>query len=84
MLKPPPEAKDVDKTSFGGLLTWFKVWRRGKDQEAGRFAQVGRDLGLDPEAKLKEFVGAMEAGGAAGSVERHAVYHGRARWPTAD
>ena len=66
---PPPAASTVDKTSFGGLLKWFTVWRGGKDQAAGKFDQVGRDLGLDPEAKLADFVSAMDAAREAGSVE---------------
>ena len=66
---PKPEAEEVDKTSFGNLLKWFKVWKRSDDQEAGRFDQVGRDLGMDPEAKLRDYKGAMPAAQAAGSVE---------------
>ena len=66
---PKPEATTVDQTSFKGLLRWFTVWRGGKDQEAGRFDQVGRDLGLDPELKLRDYVSAMSTANAAGSVE---------------
>ena len=66
---PKPAAEEVDKTSFGNLLKWFKVWKRGDDQEAGRFDQVGRDLGMDPEAKLKDYVAAMPAAQEAGSIE---------------
>ena len=66
---PKPEASEVDRTSFGNLLKWFKVWRRSDEQEAGRFDQVGRDLGMDPEAKLRDYVGAMGAAAAAGCVE---------------
>jgi len=63
-----PEAEEVDKTSFGGLVAWFKTRGKG-DRESGRFAQVGRDLGLDPERKLRDFVEAMPAAQAAGAVE---------------
>jgi len=66
---PKPEATEVDKTSFAGLLSWFKIWRKSEDQEAGRFAQVGRDLGLDPELKLRDFVSAMSTADADGYVE---------------
>ena len=65
----PPPVSAVDRTSFGGLLKWFKVWRGGKDQQAGRFDQVGRDLGLDPELKLRDFVAAMPAASAKGTVQ---------------
>lgn len=69
---PPPEkpqAVDVDKSSFKNLLSWFKVWRRGRTQETGRFDQVGRDLGLDPEAKLRDFAAVMTAASASDRVE---------------
>ena len=66
---PKPEASEVDKTSFGGLLSWFKVWKKDKNQDAGRFDQVGRDLGLDPELKLRDYVSAMSAADTAGCVE---------------
>ena len=65
----PPPADTVDKTSFGGLLKWFAVFKPGGNQEAGRFDQVGRDLGMDPEAKLRDFVEAMPAAQKAGTVE---------------
>jgi len=63
------QASEVDKTSFGNLLRWFAVWRRGREQEAGTFDQVARDLGVDPEAKLRDFVDAMPAAQTASSVE---------------
>jgi len=63
------QASDVDKTSFGNLLRWFAVWRKGRDQKAGTFDQVARDLGVDPEAKLRDFVKAMPAAQAASSIE---------------
>lgn len=68
-LPPPVAATEVDKTSFGGLLKWFSVWRGGRDQKAGTFAQVGRDLGLDPESKLVDWTAAMPAAAGAGAVE---------------
>ena len=57
--------QEVDKTSYAGLLSWFKV--RGKG--GGRFDQVARDLGTDPEAKLSDFADALVAGKAAGTVQ---------------
>jgi pimeloyl-ACP methyl ester carboxylesterase len=66
---PPPPASTVDRTSFAGLLRWFAVFRRGRNQKAGEFAQVGRDLGLNPAAKLADFVSAMPAASAADAVE---------------
>jgi len=65
----PPAAEGVDRTSIRGLLRWFAVWRSGREQEAGSFAQVGRDLGLDPEAKLRDYQAAMPAAVAAGALE---------------
>ena len=66
---PPPAAESVDRTSFSGLLKWFAVLGQGRNQKAGRFEQVGRDLGMDPEAKLRDFVAAMPAAEASGTVE---------------
>ena len=57
---------DVDKTSYKGLLSWFKVIR--KDGDGGRFDQVARDLGTDPAAKLEDFASAMTTASAAGKV----------------
>ena len=65
----PPPASSVDKTSFGGLLKWFKVAGKGGDQKAGEFDQVARDLGTDPEVKLRDFVEAMPAASAKGTIE---------------
>ncbi|KAL1500499.1 hypothetical protein AB1Y20_013156 [Prymnesium parvum] len=66
---PKPRVSEVDKTSLRGLLRWFRVWGKGDDQPSGRFDQVGRDLGLDPEEKLRDYVAAMPAAEAAGCVE---------------
>ena len=63
----PSAPSEVDKTSYKGLLSWFSVWR--KEGRGGRFAQVARDLGTDPAAKLRDFAGAMPAAAAAGTVE---------------
>ena len=39
------------------MLKWFSVLRgRGK---AGRFSQLERDLGADPQRKLDDFVAAL-------------------------
>jgi len=68
---PKPAPTEVDKTSFGGLLSWFKIWRRDPEGKstAGRFDQVGRDLSLDPEMKLRDYVSAMPAAEATGCIE---------------
>ena len=58
---------EVDKTSYKGLLSWFTVLR--KDGKGGRFDQVARDLGTDPELKLQEFAAALTAASAAGKVD---------------
>ena len=57
---------EVDKTSYKGLFSWFKVIRPKGD--GGRFDQVARDLGTDPAAKLADFATAMTAATAAGKV----------------
>ena len=66
---PPPAAAAAARTAAAALLRWFAVFRKSRDQNAGRFEQVGRDLGMDPEAKLRDFVSAMPAAEAAGAVE---------------
>ena len=54
-----------DRTSTSNLLRWF-----GKSSDrSGRFSQVGRDLGLDPEAKLREWRDALPAAQAANAVQ---------------
>ena len=58
---------EVDKTSYKGLFSWFKVIRPKGD--GGRFDQVARDLGTDPAAKLADFATAMTAATAAGKVD---------------
>ena len=40
-----------------------------KDGDGGRFDQVARDLGTDPEVKLKDFADALTAATAAGAVD---------------
>ena len=58
---------EVDKTSYKGLFSWFKVLR--KDGDGGRFDQVARDLGTDPTAKLADFAAALTTASAAGKVD---------------
>jgi pimeloyl-ACP methyl ester carboxylesterase len=66
---PPSPASVVDRTSSVGLLRWFAVWRRGRNQREAKFDQVARDLGSDPQAKLRGLADAMDTARAAGDVE---------------
>lgn len=63
----PTKAVEVDKTSYKGLLSWFTIWR--KNGNSGEFAQVARDLGTDPDIKLKDFTNAMPNANAKGLVD---------------
>ena len=64
---------------FGGILRYYLISGCSGPQpilrafsgrgKAGRFSQLERDLGADPQRKLDDFVAAMDAGSRKGTVE---------------